>query len=203
MKRASLFVFALGMIAGVLALTTLAAMASTIAVCPSGCTYSTIQAGINAATAGDTVVVGAGTYVENVVIDKPLTLQGIRRKKVTIEPAVSNLNCNTGGGGSLCGGAASNIILVQADDVTIEGLTLDGDNPSLTSGITVGGADLDARNGIITNHLLAGVWNNLTVSHVTVRNDAVAQIRTSPGVSLLRQWVLVQKVTFEAISDLA
>lgn len=38
--------------------------------------FPTIQAGVNAATAGNVVVVSAGTYIEDVIIDKPLTLQG-------------------------------------------------------------------------------------------------------------------------------
>ncbi|HZK07911.1 MAG TPA: immunoglobulin-like domain-containing protein, partial [Bacteroidales bacterium] len=38
--------------------------------------YATIQAAINAATAGDVIDVCAGTYEELIVIDKPLTLRG-------------------------------------------------------------------------------------------------------------------------------
>jgi len=166
MKQKLLFSLALAVVLGALAIS---AFASTLTVCPSGCAYSTIQSAIAAAAPGDTVSVGAGTYVENLVIDKSLTLRGTKQKAVTIMPAVSNPNPCTGS--SLCGSAnaASNIILVQADDVTIDSLTLNGDNPSLTSGIVRSGADLDARNGIITNYY-AGVWNNLTVSNVTVKN---------------------------------
>lgn|SRR5574337_201855 len=150
----------------------------------------TINGAIGKASSGDTVAVGPGTYIENVVINKPLTLRGTRgedegeehegsgKNRSIIMPAVSSPNpCS---GSSLCGGAASNIILVQADDVTIERLTLDGDNPSLTSSVLVGGADLDARNGIITNHAL-GTFNNLTVSNVTVKNIYLRGIYASSG----------------------
>ena len=95
-----------------------------------------------------------------------------------IRPAISNPNpCPSN---SLCGGMASNIILVQAKDVTIRGLTLDGDNPHLRSGIVRSGADLDARNGIITNHAL-GTFDNLQVDDVTVRNVYLRGIYASSG----------------------
>ncbi len=38
--------------------------------------YDTIQTAINAADPGDTIFVGAGTYAEQLVIEKPLTLKG-------------------------------------------------------------------------------------------------------------------------------
>jgi hypothetical protein len=70
---------------------------------------------------------------------------------------------------SLCGGTASNIMLVQANNVTIHGFTLDGDNPSITSGTVRHGADLDARNGIITNNAI-GPYSGLHVYDTCVRN---------------------------------
>ncbi|MFN9953581.1 MAG: hypothetical protein ACK55I_10800, partial [bacterium] len=39
-------------------------------------TYSTIQAAITAASAGDVIDVCAGTFSENIVVNKPLTLRG-------------------------------------------------------------------------------------------------------------------------------
>src|SRR5205085_1515517 len=139
----------------------------------------TIQAGVNTVSAGGTVNVLAGLYRENVTIPKALTLNGASEATVTLQPAISNPNCGGAGGGSLCAGG-SNLILVQANDVTITGLTLDGDNPTLTSGTVAGGADLDARNGIITNHT-AGVFNNLVVHHTTVKNIYLRGMYASSG----------------------
>ena len=130
--------------------------------------FLTIQHAVDSASDGDTIHIAAGTYVENVIINKGVTLAGTGQAATIIKPAVSNPNCGGGGGGSLCGGG-SNVLLVQADNVTIHDLTVDGDNPALTSGIIRNTTDVDARNGIITNHN-AGNYTNLTVHHVTVQN---------------------------------
>jgi len=156
------------------------AMAATLTVCPSGCGYSSIQSAINAALAGDTIAIGTGIYAENVVIDKPLTLRRASRgSHPLLVPAFSSPNSCAGA--SLCADLSeSNIVLVQAHNVMIDGLTLDGDNPGLVSGIAAGGADLDARNGIITDHRIS-VFNSLTVVGTTVRNIYLRGIYASSG----------------------
>jgi len=162
-----------GVIAGCLAA---AGSASASLVCSSGCFFTSIQAAINAAQPGATITVGAGNYYENLVVNKPVTVRGAGTKTV-LYPAVSMPVCE---GGSLCGGTASDIILVQASNVTLSGLWLRGDNPKLTSGVVVGGEDIDARNGIITNHE-AGTFNNLTVTKVKVTGVYLRGIYASSG----------------------
>ncbi len=139
--------------------------------------FTTISMGLDGVLATGTVNVLAGTYTENLVIEDPLTLAGASEASVTVYPALSAPN--PGGAGSLPPGS-SNMVLVQANDVTISGITFDGDNPSLTSGIVVDGADLDARNGIITDHTL-GVFQNLTVHNTTVKNIYLRAIYASSG----------------------
>jgi CSLREA domain-containing protein len=143
-----------------------------------GCdSFATIQGGVTGVASGGTVNVAAGTYTENVTIAQPLTLTGAGAATTTLIPAISAPN--TCGGASLCPGG-SNLILVQASNVTISGLTLDGDNPGLTSVENFGGANIDARNGIITNHPM-GTFNNLEVHHTTIKNIYLRGIYASSG----------------------
>ena len=144
----------------------------------SGDPLKTIQAGVNKAQAGGTVLLSAGTFAENVTVAKSVDIQGSGASTVVV-PAVSNPDCGGAGGASLCTGA-SNVFLVQHDGVTIDHLTVDGDNPSLT-GVAVGGADVDARNGIITDHSLNVVFNSLSVHDVTVKNVFLRGIYASTG----------------------
>lgn len=152
------------------------------------CALASIGAAIGAAIASDTVAIGPGTFVENVIVTKALTLDGAGSSGAsltTIVPALSGPTC-TSGTGSICTGG-SNVILVQADDVTIRDIVVDGDNPALTSGIVSDGADLDARNGIIEDYSL-GAFHRLTVAGVVVRNIYLRGIYAASGgrVSLSR-----------------
>jgi hypothetical protein len=152
------------------------ASASSYLVCSTGCPFTSIQSAINAVTPGTTIKIGPGEYFENLVVTKPVTLKGSGNETV-IYPAISAPVCSPG---SLCEGAADNIILVEANNVTITQLRLEGDNPNLTSGVVRNGADIDARNGIITNYL-TGTYNNLTVSKVKVSDIYLRGIYASSG----------------------
>ena len=93
--------------------------------------YTTISAAIAAASAGDTIQVAAGTYSENVVVNKSLTIDG--EDGVVIEGTFSDAPNNKPDGTSLFDwiktqvaydGSSGAGITVAADDVTIRDVAI-------------------------------------------------------------------------------
>lgn len=83
--------------------------AGTLTVCPSGCQFSKIQDALNAAQPGDTIEIKAGTYEENLTVNKSVKLIGEDRDTVTIKGAQ----------------AGRPGIAISGDiEVTLEGLTV-------------------------------------------------------------------------------
>ncbi len=113
----------------------------------TGASDETIQNAVNAATAGETIHVEAGTFHEEVTVNKTLTLLGAqagvdaRTGRVGAQESVID--------GSTLGGA----VVVTANNVVIDGFTIQGDS-SFTSGFNTGihaggGSGLHAVNNII------------------------------------------------------
>jgi hypothetical protein len=120
------------------------------------------QVALDVAANNDTVKVHEGIFNENLTVKSGIFLLGAGQALTTIYPAVSDIGIpNPELGPSFRG---SQMCVVQASDVTIDGFTFDGDSPILTPPGT-----LDARNGIITNYN-AGDWSNLKVQNCTVKN---------------------------------
>ncbi len=140
--------------------------------------FGSIQYGVDFASAGNTLNVSTGTFMENVLVHTPVLINGNGQANTIVMPAISAPDIC--GGSSLCPGS-SNVFLVQAQNVTIQNLTVNGDNPSLPGGINVGGANVDARIGIVTDHLYIPFtqFNNLNVNNVTVKNTFYRGIYTS------------------------
>jgi parallel beta-helix repeat protein len=108
--------------------------------------YSTIQTAINAANAGDDIIISSGTYTEQITINKSLDIRG---SDGTILQAPPTLVADPFG--------ATNVIdITNGATVTISKLTVSGPGPtncgSITSGIFVSGdATLKITKSTITD----------------------------------------------------
>jgi len=113
-------------------------MAVTVQVgtCRSGVeTFSTIQSAVKAAPAGATILVCPGTYPEQVVINKALTLRGVQSgtlgAAVIVAPPGGIVQNTT----SLATGnpIAAQLLVTGTTDVNISNLTIDGSNNGIGS----------------------------------------------------------------------
>jgi parallel beta-helix repeat protein len=113
--------------------------------------YLTIQAAINAASSGDTILVAAGAYPEYVCVNKSVTLKGTNRQSII-----------TGGPGS-----ATRVVDVKISNVEISGLTVQG--PALS------------YKGIYVEPPLEQYFTNINITDNTVIgcNDGIFYSRSS------------------------
>jgi Right handed beta helix region len=175
--------------------------------------YSTVQAGINAASPGEQVNVCAGTYTEQVEIVKPVKLtqaQGGVTLQMPSKPALSKTGCDTETG--VEPGQIDEISVCTKGDVTISGLKIVALAPIETcagglNGVFVaGGANLTASGDQIIGasttlkdfkgcqHGIAlevGNHHAGEVGHAKLESDAISGYEkngptaTSPGSTLL------------------
>ena len=144
----------------------------------SSVSYSTIQAAVNAAPTGGTVTVDAGTYSEQVVIGRSMTIDGVQagddaRSNVRRESGVESIV--TGPKNSSGYTVAS--FVIDASDVTIDGFTVQGEtNQSLSYGagivILPGDAGAHILNNIIQNNV-SGLFlaNNSTTDPAVIQHN--------------------------------
>jgi len=141
--------------------------------------FATIQAGIDAVEPDGTVFVSAGSYAERLVIAKSLSLFGAQHGVDPNDPEARGAETRIippTHDTTLPGGI---LITVKADNVTIDGFTLDGDNPAFSGGELLNGVDCNAASGIATRDVHV---EGLIVAHNIIRNlrcDAVSIV--NPG----------------------
>ncbi|MFN8517200.1 MAG: S-layer homology domain-containing protein [Chloroflexia bacterium] len=121
--------------------------AATYDVCAVGCDFTSIQSAVNAASNGDTIVVRAGVYQEQVFIDESLTFVGAGVGQTTILAPASMTSTH--------GGEVAAIVEIDGEEngaaVDMSGFTIAGPaticQPPTFYGIFVGGGGyLNLRN---------------------------------------------------------
>ena len=125
--------------------------------------FDTIQAAINAAsTSGDTIQVASGEYKENPIVDKSVSINGP--------------NVGTAGDGTrlteahvVANGNVDALFKITVNNVSIRGLSLDGDDPLVTNINTASGHDLNASHAVRAD---VGV-NGLTVQDNIIANISI------------------------------
>ncbi|MCD6215722.1 MAG: right-handed parallel beta-helix repeat-containing protein [Candidatus Aenigmarchaeota archaeon] len=107
-----------------------AVFAATLNVCPTGCTYSSIQQAIDAATSGDTINVAAGTYTEGItIINKDLTIVGDASNKPIIYPTEDTGLANA------IGANGRGWFQITGASVTLKNLIFDGTGKNIRTAV--------------------------------------------------------------------
>ena len=124
----------------------------------SSTVYSTIQSAVDAAVAGQTINVDAGTYDETVIITKSLNIRGAEagvdaRNKRSAESIVY---------------ATQTVFDIRANDVTIDGFTIEGDDADIGA---LQGAGVLMRPSIQGTHVLNNIIQN-NVTGIYLSNDS-------------------------------
>jgi parallel beta-helix repeat protein len=110
--------------------------------------YPTIQAGINAAAFGDTVLVDSGTYYENVVINKTLSLIGQNKAATIVD-----------------GNGIGKVIIVAASNVNLSGFTIRRSGQQLRdSGVFL---DFRSVNSRITDNIVIASYHGIFLEYST------------------------------------
>jgi hypothetical protein len=142
------------------------ASASTLSVCQRGCAYTQVAAAVAAASSGDTVSVGPGTYLGGFTIDQNLSLNGAGAQRTIIR----------GGGSVLTIGSYG---ATTEPTVAISGVTITGGvaRSSPVSVPFVGEAGVIAEGGGVEIPPNADFTGGATV---TISNSVITGNRAAP-----------------------
>ena len=138
-------------------LSTSAAAVAELHVCPSGCTYSSIQAAVDDATDDDVIEVAAGDYTDLhqrvgitqvVYISKTVTIQGgyTTTNWTTPDPAANLTSLDAQGGGR--------VLVIRGAGPTIAGFTITGGSGDYSGG----GINVENASPVIRDNQIK--WNS-------------------------------------------
>jgi hypothetical protein len=121
------------------------ASAATLTVCANGCQYTTITAALAAASDGDEIVIGPGTYVERLTIAADVSLSGAGATRTTINgpPPSGELNFEP-------------VVKVESGvSAAIGGVTITGgDTEGSGGGVANDGMLTLTRSAVVANHAI-------------------------------------------------
>jgi len=139
--------------------------------------HATIQVAIDAAASGDTIIVAAGTYSENLTLNKSLTLQG--------EQAGVNACGRVGSETTVDGvGTIRLELLTGSAGSIIDGFNLTGGANTIESN-TGGIADLQILNNKINGFTSSGIFLDDSGTNITVGgNEVDADAKSGGGASV-------------------
>jgi len=185
----------------VLALTILASVftpigahaVSVLSVCATGCAHTTIQGAINAASSGDTINVSAGTYVENVNVNKAVAIIGAGAAATSIVATTGNSNPLTF---STNGATLSGFTITHAyTPIEISTWTFNNNGVIFnmgTSGNTLSNNSITLnRNAIYLHTASAKIFNNIITNNrsgINLTNNVSGTEITNNTISL--NWTL-------------
>ena len=122
--------------------------------------YQTIADGITNVLPGGIVNVAAGTYVENPTANKAVSLIGANANTAgsAVRGPESIVRTN---------GNQTSVFTVTASNVTINGFTIDGDDPGVTGAALASGEDANVS---------YGVRPTVAISNLTVSNNIIKRV---------------------------
>jgi len=151
--------------------------AETLHVTPGGL-YPTIQAGIDSAVVGDTLVIAAGTWTENpLILRKDLVLMGEPGKTVIIDAGPNSNHINSGA-----------VLRTVSSRVKVRNLTLRNGRTPVGAAIFMFGGTIDLRHCKVEDNLfgilaVSGLINLIIVEDCEfLRNDIGIQGSTATRV---------------------
>src|SRR5262249_27760171 len=124
--------------------------------------FTSIQAAIDAVDSPGTVNIGAGLYTENPIVNKPVTLVG---------PNAGFPGNSTRNPESIVrtNGNQDAVFTISSNNVTINGLLIDGDDPGVSGNALASGDDANTNYGI---HV-SGTFNNIAVKYSIIKHTLV------------------------------
>lgn len=169
--------------------------------------FATIQAAVDAASDGDTIIVAAGTYTEQVTVDgiNNLTIRAADGASVIIKAPADVVETVRSSSDRELHGV---VTVIDSDNVTLNGITVDGDGRANTvdEGLGAGQANFVGviyRNssGSVVDVDITGIRDPYEVGTTPGGNPVVSGIQRGVGIQVDNDTQLAFTMTGGSISD--